>query len=645
MKDASANKRSLAMADEVRPTPKQFRETYNAAFQAWENLHLRIVENSNLPPFCLTKDTFHQHPYFPPNLRLKHVHPARKAGLRRLYATGSSVWDSPPCKDDIEFSSFKQRLEIEVAVSSPVSLFIATDEPSQEDSRNPPWFVRADTNFVPILILAWAYILSTRWTELLTEDCSLSYTDSQAERMDDLPGVSTSRSANYVDIGTATWEETRWWTAVLAPRQGWRSVVTGQQHMSPWSISLQPSPAFVLRTITSMPPPSSPRPSAVSSSAAIRFLDCFCLRHNILDQSHVALAAVLLFPCFGRNRPLLLPQPKLGTEKQPAAAATYQEDLSEHQLWSDWLGEEHDLDRLLTLSCNIRGIRPMLLSVFYEPWIDCNLVTPWLQGTVAAIDSVAHGRPYILGYMLMEREPSVAALWAGAVVLGLQQPLLEEVRRGQIPADLHSAIWSETAQSFLQQPVSNPLVAHGHVSRADECRLLFLSQSGQHKRVPICQWRPFGRTPVEDVDLDVRIHEECENHRLQYRGFTWDCINGKPDFQSPNPTTRFHSTTGFRPTTGVNMGRQIFVRYDGLNRDKEAVSENATRSIFGWLRFDGYTRHEKDIWEHEWFHVLRSDSDEDEIEDEDKSVVNVEKDITPIKNWLSGVQENTNAVV
>lgn len=158
--------------------------------------------------------------------------------------------------------------------------------------------------------------------------------------MDDLPGVSTSRSANYVDIGTATWEETRWWTAVLAPRQGWRSVVTGQQHMSPWSISLQPSPAFVLRTITSIPPPSSPRPSAVSSSAAIRFLDCFCLRHNILDQSHVALAAVLLFPCFGRNRPLLLPQPKLGTEKQPAAAATYQEDLSKHQLWSDWLGEE-----------------------------------------------------------------------------------------------------------------------------------------------------------------------------------------------------------------------------------------------------------------------------------------------------------------
>lgn len=66
----------------------------------------------------------------------------------------------------------------------------------------------------------------------------------------------------------------------------------------------------------------------------------------------------------------------------------------------------------------------MLLSVFYEPWIDYNLVTPWLRGTVAAIDSVAHGRPYILGCMLMEREPSVAALWAGAVILGLQHLVL-----------------------------------------------------------------------------------------------------------------------------------------------------------------------------------------------------------------------------
>ncbi|KAI1456092.1 hypothetical protein F4805DRAFT_251014 [Annulohypoxylon moriforme] len=634
MTDALVNGNSIAMVDIVRPTPEKFRETYEAAFRAWGSLYLRTVENPSLLAFCLTRDTLHQHPYFPPNLRLKHVHPTRKAGPRRLYATGSSTWGSPPCKNGAEISSFQQRWEIEVAVNSPVSLSIATDEPSQEGFINPPWFVREDTNFVPVLILAWAYILSARWTELLTEDCTLSYTDSQAERIDEISGVSTGRSASYVDIGTATWEETRWWTAVLAPGQGWRSVVTNEQYMSPWSISLQPSPSFVLRTTTSTSPPPSLHPSAVSSLVAIRFLDCFCLRHNIVDQSHVALAAVLLFPCFGRNRPLLLPQPKLSTETQPAAVAACQEDPSNNQPWRDWLRDEHGLDRLLTLSCNIRCIRPMLLSVFYEPWIDCSLVAPWLQGTVAAIDSVAHEKPYILGRMFMEREPSVAFLWAGATVLGLQESLLREVRFGQIPADLHSAIWSETVQSFLQQPVSNPLVVDGHVSRADECRLLFLSQSGQHARVPICQWRPFGATPVEDVDLDVRIHEKCENHRLQYRGFSWDCINGESHFQTSNPATRCRTTTGFQHATALNMGRQISVRYDGLNRDMETESENATRSIFGWLRFDGYAKHEKGIWNHEWFDLLDSDEDEDEVGDEDESVLAVDQNIKPIEKWL-----------
>jgi hypothetical protein len=48
----------------------------------------------------------------------------------------------------------------------------------------------------------------------------------------------------------------------------------------------------------------------------------------------------------------------------------------------------------------------------------------------------------------------------------------------------------------------------------------------------------------------------------------------------------------------------------GLDRDREAISENATRNLFGWLRRDGHAREEADIWKHEWFDS--SDSDEDE---------------------------------
>ena len=622
------------MDDSVRPNPGAFRETYSAAFAVWSRLYLYANENPTLPASCLlTKDLFHQHPYFPPRLRLKRVQPAGHNASPRLYVMSHSIWGSPPCKDDVDFSSFQQQLDIEVATSDPVTLSIA--EPAH--SSNPPWFIRSDRNYIPVLVLAWAYILSARWTELFSESCSLRYTDSQAKYQDGISEQSSGRSCSYVDIGPASLEETRWWAAVLAPRQGWQSTMRDGRLMSPWSILLRTGHSFVLQT-TNPSFPSPLRSLAVSFTAACLFLNRFCLRHNIMDQSHAALAAVLLLPCFGKNRAFQfqLPHPKLDNREQASGIAISQQSFSPKYQEYDRHKEGH-LDRLLTLSCNTRAIRPMLLSSFYEPSVNCNLVAPWLQGATAAIDAMAHGKPHILGRMLMEREPSVAFLWVGATILRLQETLLKDVRHGQIPADLHSAVWSGTVQSFLQQPVSSPLVTNGYISRADECRLLFLSHSDQYARVPICQWRPFGVTAVGDVDLEVRIHAECGNHWLQYRGFSWDCADGISRFQSPGLVTEYCPSPCRASTKSLVDKRRISIVYDGLNREKEVVSENATRSIFGWLRFDGYARHEKDLWHHKWFDV--PDSDEDEDEDGGGGTPEINRNFTLIKQWLSGLEE------
>lgn len=69
----------------------------------------------------------------------------------------------------------------------------------------------------------------------------------------------------------------------------------------------------------------------------------------------------------------------------------------------DWLQGEGHLEKLITLSCHTRGIRSMLLSVFYEYAIECNSVTPWLQGALVAIDSLAREKPLVLGRMFMDR--------------------------------------------------------------------------------------------------------------------------------------------------------------------------------------------------------------------------------------------------
>ncbi|PHH51543.1 hypothetical protein CFIMG_008661RA00001 [Ceratocystis fimbriata CBS 114723] len=52
-----------------------------------------------------------------------------------------------------------------------------------------------------------------------------------------------------------------------------------------------------------------------------------------------------------------------------------------------------------------------------------------------------------------------------------------------------------------------------------------------------------------------------------------------------------------------------------MARDWEAILENATHSIFGWLRLDSYAQGKHDIWKHEWFDM--SESDEDDIKDDD----------------------------
>jgi hypothetical protein len=163
--------------------------------------------------------------------------------------------------------------------------------------------------------------------------------------------------------------------------------------------------------------------------------------------------------------------------------------------------------------------------------MECNFVTPWLQGALAAIDSLAGDKPLVLGRMFMDRLPEVAFLWFGATFLGLQKKLLQDARFGLIPMDLHAAARSGTVQSFIQQPVSDPIVEDCRVSRADQCRLLFLSEPGSHKRVPICPWRPFGATALEDTEIEIRVHANCKGHALRYQGLFWDCIGDEEAIQ------------------------------------------------------------------------------------------------------------------
>ncbi len=63
------------------------------------------------------------------------------------------------------------------------------------------WF-RGDRNYIAVLALAWAYILSARWAEMMPGTCSLAYSGECAvyENPD-------KQCAVVVDIGDASADE------------------------------------------------------------------------------------------------------------------------------------------------------------------------------------------------------------------------------------------------------------------------------------------------------------------------------------------------------------------------------------------------------------------------------------------------------
>ncbi|KAK1973492.1 hypothetical protein LZ30DRAFT_610628, partial [Colletotrichum cereale] len=330
------------------------------------------------------------------------------------------------------------------------------------------------------------------------------------------------------------------------------------------------------------------------------YLYDYCDHYGVGYQSYEAFAAALLLPLAKfDNRRVQLPVPRIRHQRDS------REKSSVLPLLFD--GNPHQLDKLLTLSCNVMGIKALLNSIFFEPDVPCNVCGAWLQGTFAYLDSEAVQESQNLVRVLMKRDPDLGFLWLGAFITGGQRRSLQEARQGWWKVDLHVAAWTETLVSFIQEPVPILPTNVGEIPRADECRLLYLSHDQSYEVAPLFPFAPFGLTAIGDTNLEVRQHTQCKSpHALAYEGLSWQCRESKwTAVQKPT------LPLSLRPKYGQPGDSQITVTYDNLDNDDEC-SEMITRSIFTWLRGeDGFPVAERDIREHEWIDNLDSDDDDD----------------------------------
>ncbi|PGH11835.1 hypothetical protein AJ79_04632 [Helicocarpus griseus UAMH5409] len=578
------------MEDAVCPTVDELRAVYEKGYRTWLNLYMRATEDVRLPEFYFEPQTafafLENLPQFPVRPHATELcEPGKGTGCLKL--TGCSTWATALWSGPCLTRPLKQILHLSASIPNPTRLALSSDVSDWSPYHG--WFSGED-NHIPILILAWSYILSARWAELMPGKPNLVYTENQAPQWKEDDEPVNMKSVCVVDIGNVPNDAVRWWAAVLAPKAGWHafspSTSAAVKFLSPWSIAVDSDLSFALFRHNSPP---ILRSKPMSSESALNALLAYCTQHDVVDQSLAALSAALFLPCFfSKKKGIVLPRPiiSLETEKPMRESCQVQEQIVVH------------LNKLLTMSCHTWGLRAVLSSVFYEPSIACNVVSPWLQSTFAMLDKVKNDR--VLARMLMDRSPRLSFLWPGAIITGFHRNIFADSRLGLAPVDLHSAIWTGTLQSFIQHLIPPNPGADGSMSLADQCRLLYLLQDIHHQRWPLCPWVPFGRSRLEDTDLNVRAHAVCGGqHGLYHNGWKWLCGDDRAVIYLPEP----HAFTA-PPLAAVGDDEfipQQFIEYDAFDPAAEdGNSSNSTRQIFTWFRGDGWPSHEEGILEHEW---------------------------------------------
>lgn len=233
-----------------------------------------------------------------------------------------------------------------------------------------------------------------------------------------------------------------------------------------------------------------------------------------------------------------------------------------------------------------------------------------------------------LAVVLSRRQPRLASLWFGAIIMGVAKSELRDLKNGFSALDLHAAAWTESTQSFIT-------LEPGHhdgqfISREDECRLLFITAANdRYRRAPTSSWRPFGKSHIRDTELEVQQHVQCNCHCFEYEAWHWSLADGRdiPDYRI-NQLFTDDGAYGYK-TSALSCS---LLDYDLFS---QSLSEGATRGIFEWLRSTGYPACEKPLYQHPWIDIESSD-DEDPGYESDIDI-SANKAMGNTKLWLKTI--------
>ncbi|KAJ5097491.1 hypothetical protein N7456_008212 [Penicillium angulare] len=496
-------------------------------------------------------------------------------------------------------------LQLGTAESVPIHLdgnvftsWIGTlEETAPEDTLSGP-------NYLGILTLGWCYVLSAYLVELRGEGSSMEYTEHRAKynaSMQNYPG------AHLIEIGSVSEDTARWWSAILASGEGWKSLVFRgtEDYLAPWSIKRACATQFFTR-YESISPSSTPAP--LSAKQAFDALAEFAHVNKLGSQFSIALATALTIPSHRYlDSSIRLPFPTMTSRKYTGSVGP---------IPSTWLRLFEDLSYYISLSCNAELMVSTFCGSFWEPGVPCNLVAPWLHPVINEILGVlpieSGSAQEILALMCAIRRPKFSAFWMGAAISGLCPKIMKRVQGGSPPLDPNGFAWTGCPQGFMDIPGSGPYLCEdsSHIQRQDVWRLLHLPTDENDDlgfgRQPFTPWAPCGASPTMNCALRVRKHLECRRHEYQYDYWNWELEDGEVIKDYGFSRSLPHS----EPKVFYNNCYEAVlmdIKEKEFDFDQK-VSESASWEIFQYFFVNGeglpsekiyYDSWIKDTWEHE----------------------------------------------
>jgi hypothetical protein len=430
----------------------------------------------------------------------------------------------------------------------------------------------AASEWLPVFTLCWSYILSAKLLEL--QNRHLQYSTLYLRPR---PQVAEAKPSEVVlHLGTSPSPRlVRWLCALLSPGQGFTT--EDEEGFAPWAAFCTGDVQFVI-TIDNL---AAFDPAALipNHSEATELLIELCFRLNIAPKQH-AETAETLSPCMaGFLAALALPFYRMeNLEPQfhmPPLAERHSKAEGESQLESI-KSIVSDIRYYMTLSMHPTSVASAIWSIFWEPKIECDVVSPWLGSILTVLSPLLETKNVdILGRAFALHRPRVASWWLGIFLLG-NKSILDQITRylrtleerygyGSLAApDITTAAWTGSAQSFLDQEEVH-IPDDDVISRAN---LLYLRHSFrlQCSAGPLLSWRPFGNISRRNIEPELLPYLGL-THIRKYQHWVWEKPGRRDGFNSDGVQKGFREDTGrfveqiepnlfvLHRSVGENLGR------------------------------------------------------------------------------------------